>query len=115
MRFWARLATLCLSVVLLGGVLLHDTASAAMSFEMAASDMVSAAGDDGNCPACAENDAGEVVCDLDCTAPVLSTAVTPQALSGALRGSCLVARPGISLRNLDLGVDPTPPRSHILI
>ena len=112
---------LCFSLALLGGVLLHDTARARMSFAMAASEMVSATGDvsvaeEGEiCPACAPDDAAdEVACDFDCTAPALSTTATPQAVATTLHGARLTSTVGISLRGLDLGVDPTPPRSTIL-
>ena len=37
MRLWLRLVSLCLSLALLGGVMMHDAAGARMSFDMATS------------------------------------------------------------------------------
>lgn len=113
MRLWVRLVTLCLSLALLGGVLLHETASAKMSFDMAAAD-VSATAEDEPCPACAIEDAEETVCDLDCSVPAVLAAVMPQAVPGMLRGTHMSPSTGASLHGLDQGVDPTPPRSTLL-
>lgn len=114
MRLWVRLLTLCLSLVLLGGgMLLHETANAKMSFAMAAAD-VSAPTEDSVCPACALEDAAEVVCDLDCSVPAVFAAVGFQDLPSLSRRAHLIPSVGQDLRGLDPGVDPTPPRSTLL-
>ncbi|MCF7702043.1 hypothetical protein [Loktanella sp. M215] len=115
MRIWIRLATLCLSLVLLGGVMLHDVASANMSFDMANRDMTAAVAADDNCPACTSDKTTKVACDLDCTAPVLLAVSTPTSAVKAVRRSGLISVAALSLEGLDLGVDPTPPRSTLLI
>ncbi len=115
MRIWVRLATLCLSLVLLGGVMLHDVASASMSFDMANSDMTAAVAADDNCPACTSGKTAAVACDLDCTAPVLLAVTTPISAVKTMRSSGLVSVANLSLKGLDLGVDPTPPRNTFLI
>jgi hypothetical protein len=115
MRIWIRLATLCLSLVLLGGVLLHDVASASMSFDMANSDLTAAVAADDNCPACTSGKTAMLACDLDCTAPILLAAATPISAVKTVRSSGLVSVADLSLQGLDLGVDPTPPRNILLI
>ncbi len=115
MRLWIRLATLCLSLVLVGGVMLHDVASASMSFDMADTDMTAEVAADDNCPACTSDKTAAVACDLDCTTPVLLAVTTPGGAVKAVRSSSLISGAGFSLEGLDLGVDPTPPRSTLLI
>ena len=115
MRIWIRLATLCLSLVLLGGVMLHDVASASMSFDMANSDMTAAVAADDNCPACTSDKTAAAACDLDCTTPVLLAVTIPDGAVKAVRRSGLISVANLSLQGLDLGVDPTPPRSILLI
>lgn len=120
MRIWIRLATLCLSLALLGGAILHDAASARMSFDMANSgvadmDTAAAVAADDNCPACISGETTAVACDLDCTAPVLLSVTVPDGAVKAVRRSALISVVAPSPEGLDLGVDPTPPRSSLLI
>ncbi|MFZ3584086.1 hypothetical protein ACOI1H_18250 [Loktanella sp. DJP18] len=115
MRLWIRLATLCLSLVLLGGVMLHDVSNASMSFDMAGRDMNAAVAEDDNCPACMTGKTATVACDLDCTTPVLLAMNSPDGAVKTMRSSGLVAVADRSLKGLDIGVDPTPPRSTLLI
>ncbi|WP_143155490.1 hypothetical protein [Loktanella atrilutea] len=95
--------------------MLHDVASASMSFEMADSDMTAAVAADDNCPACTSDKTAAAACDLDCTSPVLLAVSTPTSAVKAMRRSGLTSVADLSLQGLDLGVDPTPPRSILLI
>ncbi|MFT6531911.1 MAG: hypothetical protein ACJASC_001457 [Limimaricola cinnabarinus] len=65
MRFWVRLATVCLSLLLLIGVLLHDVAGAQTSIDMATSTLMNQQDDLG--PACTQDATKQMTCNFDCT------------------------------------------------
>lgn len=111
MRCLIRLAMLCLSLALLGGVMLHDVSGARMSIDMAASSVEQ---QDDLCPACVQDAGEEMVCDFDCTAPLLSTASSMADLQIAVIATSLAwpADPALRTRHLDF--DPAPPRTTIL-
>ena len=110
MRLLVRLAMLCLSLALLGGVLLHDLAGAKMSLDMAGTTMT-AVEQEGACPACPQESSDLVACDMDCTAPVLSTDRVSRAVALDMRSSRLDMTADLDLAGLDPGSDPFPPRS----
>ena len=112
MRLWVRLASLCLSLALLGGVLLHDVAGARMSLDMTATAM--AEQQDDTCLACAQDADEQMVCDFDCTAPLLSTETSPEALPQAVAGTDLSWPDDATARARQPGFDPAPPRTTIL-
>ncbi|RKF15341.1 hypothetical protein D6850_11015 [Roseovarius spongiae] len=114
MRFLVRLATLCLSLALLGGMLGHDLAGAKMSLEMASAATVIDAEQGDICPACTQDTSDAVVCDMDCTAPVLSTVRDARTAGLNLRSSPLETSGDLDLAGLDPGSDPFPPRSTFL-
>lgn len=102
---------LCLSLALLGGVMMHDAAGARMSIDMAASSVEQ---QDDLCPACVQDDGEQMVCGFDCTAPLLSTAssMTDLPMAIAVTGLAWPADSAVRTRNLDF--DPAPPRTNIL-
>jgi len=112
MRLWVRLATFCLSLTLLVGVLVHDVSGARMSIDMAASSTVEQ--QDDLCPACAQEAGEQVVCDLDCTAPLLSTETFTAALPQAVAATALDWPADAAVRTRQPGFDPAPPRATIL-
>ncbi|WP_146586180.1 hypothetical protein [Puniceibacterium confluentis] len=110
-----RLVSVCCALALLGGILLHDLAAAKMSAEMAEARLSIASGDSDACPACAP-DGPEVVCDIDCTAPVLSTAVAAEIVAAVTLRSLRLTLPGdMGRTGLDPGSEPHPPRGTVLI
>jgi len=114
MRMLLRLATICLSLVLLTGVLAHDLAAANMSMQMSGSTASATMEEDDTCTACLQEDQGEVVCDIDCTAPLF---VTSQMLQSQLESvqRFFAPVPGdLGLAGIDLGSDPFPPRTTFL-
>ncbi len=105
---------LCLSLALLGGVLLHDLAGARMSLDMASAAPATHAQQDDLCPACTQDQTDVIVCDMDCTAPVLSTA-RPSLAEVLSLPSTLATRSGdVHHAGLDPGSDPFPPRTSFL-
>lgn len=140
MRLMVRLAALCLSLALLGGLILHDLAGAKVTIDMAraaapapvslpTSDLApdlalnpaqATAASEGAamradaCGACQADDPAALTCNWDCTAPVFSTETLPLPVAVTLHAS-LVAMPGdMDLAGLDPGADPFPPRSTFL-
>lgn len=114
MRLLLRLITLCLTLALLSGVLLHDLAGAKMSLEMASAASVMDVEQDDICPACTQDTDEAIVCDMDCTAPVLSTARASQAEPFDLVSSRLARTGDLHLAGLDPASDPFPPRTSFL-
>lgn len=114
MRLLLRLATLCLSLALLGGVLLHDLAGAKMSLDIASAASVMGVEQDDICPACTQDADEAIVCDMDCTAPVLSTARASQADPFDLISTHLARSGDLHLAGLDPASDPFPPRTSFL-
>ena len=112
MRLWLRLVSLCLSLALLGGVMMHDAAGARMSFDMAASAVADA--QDDLCPACDQNASEQLVCDLDCTAPLLSTEGSSEILPQTVAARSMTRSDDTALRTRRPGFDPAPPRTTIL-
>ncbi|MGR3570663.1 hypothetical protein [Brevirhabdus sp.] len=140
MLLMVRLAALCLSLALLGGLVLHDLAGAKLTIDMAraaAPAPVSMSGPDlaptvtpapaltiaapegaalraDDCAACGAGDPAALTCNWDCTAPVFSTESLPLPVAVTLHTS-LVAMPGdMALAGLDPGADPFPPRNIFL-
>ena len=114
MRLLLRLATYCLSLVLLTGILAHDLAAANMSMQMSGLTSSATMKNDSECLACPLEEQGEVVCDIDCAAPVF---VTPQMLQSqpASMRRFFVPMPGdLDLTGADPGSDPFPPRTPFL-
>lgn len=114
MRVLLRLATLCLSLALLSGVLLHDLAGTKMSLDMAGAASVMDVEQDDICPACTQDTDEAIVCDMDCTVSVLSTARASQAAPFDLIYSRLPRAGDIHLPGLDPASDPFPPRTSFL-
>ncbi|EAQ04607.1 hypothetical protein OB2597_04975 [Pseudooceanicola batsensis HTCC2597] len=112
MRLWVRLVSFCLSIALLGGVMMHDAAGARMSFDMAASAVAEA--QDDLCPACDQDASEQLVCDLDCTAPLLSTEGSPEILPQTVATRGITRPDDTALRTRRPGFDPAPPRTTIL-
>jgi len=112
MRRWLRLVSFCLSLVLLGGVMMHDAAGARMSFDMAASAV--AEPQDNLCPVCDQGASEQLVCDLDCTAPFLSTEGSSEILPQTVATHSLTRPDDTALRTRRPGFDPAPPRTTIL-
>ena len=115
MRKWIRLVTLCLSLALLGGILMHDAASVQMSVRMSSHDMNVDGSSDGSCPACPSRSTDTSVCDLDCTTPVLLFVAAPETHAVKMRNVHLAAVVNSGLYGFDPGVEPSPPRGTILI
>ncbi len=114
MRILLRLATICLSLVLLTGVLAHDLAAANMSMQMSGLTASATMEEDDTCTACLQEEQGEVMCDIDCTAPLF---VTSQMLQSQLESvqRFFAPVPGdLGLAGIDLGSDPFPPRTTSL-
>jgi hypothetical protein len=112
MRLWVRLATLCLSLALLSGVMMHAAAGARMSFDMAASVVVEH--QDDLCPACEQGESEQPVCDLDCTAPLLSTAGASDFPPQTVATRNMTRPDDTAVRTRRPGFDPAPPRTTIL-
>ena len=111
MRSLARLFAICLSLALLGGVMAHEVVSARMSIDMAASAFQEQ--QDDICPACGAEDEEAVVCDLDCTAPLLFAQTTlPPLPERPSVGHVQLVDALIEARRP--GFDPAPPRTSIL-
>lgn len=111
MRLLTRLAMLCLSLALFGGMMLHDAASARMSLEMAEAERLPDPASETACPACGEGAPQGEFCDFDCTAPAF-VAATVQGVS--VPGFTITRRAvprDPPRRGLDPGADPFPPRS----
>ncbi|MBU2359699.1 MAG: hypothetical protein KKB02_12330 [Alphaproteobacteria bacterium] len=115
MRKWIRLVTLCLSLALLGGILMHNAASVQMSVRMASHDMAADSVSDKNCPACSSSPTDTATCDLDCTTPVLLFVAAPETHAVKMRNVHLAAVVNSGLYGFDPGVEPSPPRGTILI
>jgi hypothetical protein len=114
MRILLRLAIFCLSLVLLTGVLAYDLAAANMSLQMSGVISSATMEEDDTCTACLQEDQGEVVCDIDCTAPLF---VTSQMLQSQLESVQRFAMPvpvDAGLTGVNLGSDPFPPRTTSL-
>lgn len=111
MRHLVRLAMLCLSLALLGGVILHDVSGVRMSIGMAASNVEQ---QDDLCPACVQDDGEQMVCEFDCTAPLLSTASPMADLPTAVIATSLAWPADSAVRTHHLDFDPAPPRTTIL-
>ena len=114
MRLLLRLATYCLSLVLLTGILAHDLAAANMSIEMSGM-TVSSTSDQGEaCAACLPGEQSEVVCDIDCTAPVFVYSQMHQSSIESVQRFFMPAPADLSLAGLNPGSDPFPPRTTFL-
>ncbi|KAF0677172.1 hypothetical protein [Profundibacterium mesophilum] len=114
MRILLRLATLCLSLALLGGVLMHDLAGARMSLDMASAATAPDVEQGELCPACSEDMAEVPLCDMDCTAPVHVSGKAQQLSPLTLRTTALGQSGDDRLVGLDPGSDPFPPRNSVL-
>ncbi len=110
MALWTRLAALCLSLALLGGILLHDVANADMSLKMTVS-----LDESDLCPACSHDAQDQIVCAFDCTVPVLSTAGAPVTPVITVVSLQIAAVEGKVLHGTVPDFDPSPPRTSILI
>ncbi|GAD57555.1 hypothetical protein MBELCI_3607 [Limimaricola cinnabarinus LL-001] len=66
------------------------------------------------CPACAQEAGEQVVCDLDCTAPLLSTETSMAALPQAVAATARDWPADAAVRTRQPGFDPAPPRTTIL-
>jgi len=114
MRILLRLATVCLSLVLLTGVLAHDLAAANMSMQMSGLTSSVMMDESDDCAACLQEDQGEAVCDIDCTAPVFMTSQMLQSQPESMRRFFLPVPGDLDLTGDDPGSDPFPPRTHSL-
>lgn len=112
MRLLSRLAALFLSLTFLVGVLVHDLAGAQMSIDMSAATNLEQ--QDELCLACAEGAGEQVVCDLDCTGPLLSLEPIAAALPQTFAATVLVWPADAVVRTRKPGFDPAPPRTNIL-
>ncbi|MFZ3584456.1 hypothetical protein ACOI1H_20165 [Loktanella sp. DJP18] len=115
MRNWIRLVTLCLSLALLGGILMHDAATAQMPVRMASHAMAADSVSDQNCPACLSSPTDTAACDLDCTTPVLLFASAPSVTAVKKRDVDPAPVVNSGLHGFDPGIEPSPPRDTILI
>lgn len=112
MRLWVRLLSLCVSLTLLGGLMLHDVAGAQMSFDMAAASISDQ--NENVCPACEAEDAETIACNVDCTAqmPFIGASSAP-----SMERLVVDAHPSTgpdSMRMRRPGFDPAPPRTNFL-
>lgn len=114
MRILLRLATFCLSLVLLTGVLVHDLAAANMSMEMSGMTVSSTIDEGEACAACLPGEQSEVVCDIDCTAPVFIFSQMHQSPIESVQRFFMSAPADLSLDGLNPGSDPFPPRTTSL-
>ena len=114
MRMLLRLATICLSLVLLTGVLAHDLAAANMSLHMSGLSTSSTMEEDDNCTACLQEDQGEVVCDIDCTAPLFVASQMLQSQPESVQRFFAPVPGDLGLAGVNLGSDPNPPRTTSL-
>jgi hypothetical protein len=114
MRMLLRLATFCLSLVLLTGVLAHDLAAANMSLQMSGVTSSAMMEEDDNCTACLQEEQGEAVCDIDCTAPVFVTSQMLQSQPESAHRFFVPAPGDLDLTGVDPGSDPFPPRTTSL-
>ena len=115
MRKWIRLVTLCLSLALLGGMLMHDAASVQMSVRMSSHDVTVDAGSDKNCPVCPSRPTDTAACNLDCTTPILLFAAAPNVTAVKMRNLHPAPVVNSDVHGFDPGVEPSPPRGTILI
>jgi hypothetical protein len=111
MRILLRLATFCLSLVLLTGILAHDLAAANMSMQMSGLTSSAIMEEDGDCTACLQENQGEAVCDIDCTAPVFVTSQMLQSQPESVQGFFVPVPGDLDLTGVDPGSDPFPPRT----
>ncbi|SDX70184.1 hypothetical protein SAMN04488041_11314 [Sulfitobacter pontiacus] len=111
MRILLRLATFCLSLVLLTGILAHDLAAANMSMQMSGVTSSAIMEEDGGCTACLQENQGEAVCDIDCTAPVFVTSQMLQSQPESVQGFFVPVPGDLDLTGVDPGSDPFPPRT----
>jgi|EP00919_Chromeraceae_sp_WS-2016_P078834 hypothetical protein len=114
MRILLRLATVCLSLVLLTGVLAHDLAAANMSMQMSGLTSSATMEEGGDCTACLQEDQGEVVCDIDCTAPVFVMSQKLQSQPESVQRFSVPVPGDLGLTGVNLGSDPFPPRTTSL-
>lgn len=114
MRILLRLATICLSLVLLTGVLAHDLAAANMSLQMSGLTASATMEEDDSCTACLQEDQGEVVCDIDCTASVFVMSQLLQSQPESVQRFFAPVPGDLGLAGIDLGSDPFPPRTTSL-
>ncbi len=114
MRILLRLATFCLSLVLLTGVLAHDLAAANMSMETSGMTASSASDEGEACAACLPGEQSEVICDIDCTAPVFIFSRMHQSPIESVQRFFMLTPADLSLAGLNPGSDPFPPRTTFL-
>tara|TARA_R100000935_G_scaffold47161_1_gene70866 strand:+ start:107 stop:556 length:450 start_codon:yes stop_codon:yes gene_type:complete len=114
MRILLRLATFCLSLVLLTGILAHDLAAANMSLQMSGLTASATMEEDDSCTACLQEDQGEVVCDIDCTASVFVMSQLLQSQPESVQRFFAPVPGDLGLAGIDLGSDPFPPRTTSL-
>jgi len=114
MRILLRLATFCLSLALLTGVLAHDLAAANMSMQMSGLSTSSTMEEDDNCTACLQEDQDEVVCDIDCTAPIFVMSQMHQSQPESVQRFFAPVPGDLGLAGVNLGSDPNPPRTTSL-
>ncbi|MEP2203834.1 MAG: hypothetical protein ABJI65_13295 [Tateyamaria sp.] len=114
MRILLRLATFCLSLVLLTGILAHDLAAANMSLQMSGLTASATMEEDDSCTACLQEDQGEVVCDIDCTASVFVMSQLLQSQPESVQRFFAPVPGALGLPGIVLGSDPFPPRTTSL-
>ena len=114
MRILLRLATFCLSLVLLTGVLAHDLAAANMSMQMSGLTASATMEEDDTCTACLQEEQGEVVCDIDCTAPLFVMSQVSQSQPESMQRFAMPVPIDAGLTGVNLGSDPFPPRTTSL-
>jgi len=114
MRILLRLATFCLSLALLTGVLAHELAAANMSMQMSGLTSSETMEEGGDCTACLQEDQGELVCDIDCTAPAFVMSQMLQSQPESVQRFFAPVPGDLGLTGVDLGSDPFPPRTTSL-
>lgn len=114
MRVLIRLATVCLSLVLLTGVFARDLGAANMSMQMSGLTASSTMEQDDVCAACLQEEPGEALCDIDCTAPVFVISQMQQAEPDNIQRFFLPVPGDTGLSGVDPGADPFPPRTASL-
>ena len=114
MRILLRLATVCFSFALLTGLLAHDLAAANMSMQMSGLTSSATMEEGGDCTACLQEDQGEVVCDIDCTAPVFVMSQMLQSQLESVQRFSVPVPGDLGLTGVNLGSDPFPPRTTSL-
>jgi len=110
MSSWVRILTICLSLALLGGSVVHGITGTRMALQMAAATSVDVS-TEASCPACIDDtDEQTIVCSFDCTAPVFTQLSAPATLT--LIADLMRPVPSIEnpLHGHSVDFEPSPPR-----